>query len=62
VNATIPFKEIKLTAVDYYTGTAYGNVSSFKSDWYKLALQSGNSQNLNSSIASIFKKQAEQML
>jgi hypothetical protein len=56
VNATIPFKEIKLTAVDYCTGTAYGNVSSFKSDWYKLALQSGNSQNLNSSIASIFKK------
>ena len=54
MQATIPFKEINLTAVDYFTNTAYGSVSASKSHWYKLATQSEAAQNqkpINPAIA-----------
>ncbi|MEZ5020193.1 MAG: hypothetical protein R2756_08735 [Bacteroidales bacterium] len=37
VDATIPFREISLWAVDYYAGTAEGSVSGMKSKWARLA-------------------------
>lgn len=43
MSPTIPFKKVYLTAVDYYTGMAYGSVSASKSDWYKLATQTQSS-------------------
>lgn len=53
MDATIPFKEIKLNAVDYFTGAAYGNISASKSDWYKLATQTQASQNQSSASQAI---------
>lgn len=53
MDATIPFKEINLTAVDYYAGVACGNISASKSDWYKLASQSQSVQNQNNAAQSI---------
>jgi len=52
---TIPFKEINLTAVDYFTGSAYGSVASFKSKWYKLATQSQPTQNQGATNTAISK-------
>ncbi len=39
MDASIPFKEINLTAVDYFTNTAYGSVSASVSKWFKMAKQ-----------------------
>lgn len=50
VNATIPFREIKLYAADYYNGSAAGFVAGYKSDWYKLASQQNTSSIPKTSI------------
>ncbi|MDX9729062.1 MAG: hypothetical protein RBT50_07340, partial [Bacteroidales bacterium] len=37
ISVTIPFREIKLYAADYYTGVAEGSVAGSRSKWAKLA-------------------------
>lgn len=53
MEATLPFKNISLTAVDYYTNTACGSVAAFKSDWYKLTTQSQAPQDQTTAGAAI---------
>ncbi|NMC39981.1 MAG: hypothetical protein GYA43_02220 [Bacteroidales bacterium] len=41
VAATIPFREISLCSADYFTGTAEGYIAGSRSEWSRLAAQSG---------------------
>ncbi len=59
MESTIPFKEISITAVDYFTKTVYGAVNASKSKWYKMAAQSQSTENqpaANSAIAAALAK------
>jgi hypothetical protein len=52
LSATIPFREIKLYAADYYTGVAEGIVAGSSSKWAKLAgAQQGSSPAAASAVA-----------
>jgi hypothetical protein len=52
LSATIPFREVKLYAADYYTGVAEGIVAGSSSKWAKLAgAQQGSSPAAASAVA-----------
>ena len=52
LSATIPFREVKLYAADYYTGVAEGMVAGSSSKWAKLAgVQQGSSSAAASAVA-----------
>ncbi len=53
VDASIPFREIKLYHADYYAGVAEGSLSAVKSKWYKLATSRNSPPNSNLALQSI---------